>query len=124
MPYIIKKVSYGFKVCKKDNPNVCFSKKPITKKKAIKQRTAINLSNLGITGKGALFSKINPDVSDPKYHKRMIEQGKLEKELSELTANLKSLKFHRDSFSVTDYNKAKKNAEDNIKEVKKALREL
>lgn len=51
MAYIIKKVSYGFKVCKRDEPNICFSKKPLTKKRAIKQRTAINLSELGIKRK-------------------------------------------------------------------------
>lgn len=51
MAYIIKKVSYGFKVCKKDEPSVCFSKKPLTKKRAMKQRTAINLSELGIKRK-------------------------------------------------------------------------
>jgi hypothetical protein len=48
MPYIIRKYKYGFRVCKKDEPSVCFSKKPLTRKRAIKQRTAINLSELGI----------------------------------------------------------------------------
>lgn len=50
MPYIIKKVNQGFKVCKK-NTNICFSNKPLTKKVAKKQRTAIILSELGKTKK-------------------------------------------------------------------------
>ena len=41
MPYQIKPVKGGFKVCKKDNPNKCFSKKPLTKKRAVKQVQAI-----------------------------------------------------------------------------------
>jgi hypothetical protein len=44
MPYIIKEVSSGFKVCKKDEPSVCFSKKPLSKKTATKQRVAIQIS--------------------------------------------------------------------------------
>jgi hypothetical protein len=45
MPYIIKKEGEkGFKVCKRDQPNVCFSKKPIPKKRAIKQLKAIGMS--------------------------------------------------------------------------------
>lgn len=42
MPYNIKKIKYGFKVC--DNENKCFSNKPLTKKQAIKQRIAIAIS--------------------------------------------------------------------------------
>ena len=46
MPYTIKPVNKGFKVCKKTNPKICFSKSPITKTKAIKQMKAIILSTL------------------------------------------------------------------------------
>lgn len=46
MPYMIKKVGYGFKVCEKKRPNECFSKKPLSMKQAKKQRTAIILSEL------------------------------------------------------------------------------
>ena len=49
MPYKIVPYKYGFRVCKKDQPSVCFSKKPLTKKTALKQRTAINLSELGLS---------------------------------------------------------------------------
>lgn len=41
MPYIIKKTDDGFKVCKKDEPTKCFSKKGMPKKKAVKQMQAI-----------------------------------------------------------------------------------
>jgi hypothetical protein len=46
MPYIIKKVKQGFKVCKKDKPSECYSNKPLTKKTAKAQRTAIILSEI------------------------------------------------------------------------------
>ncbi len=45
MPYIIKKVNKGFKVCKTSQPKKCFSNKPITKKQAIKQKIAIILNS-------------------------------------------------------------------------------
>ena len=50
MPYQIRKFSQGFKVCKL-NSSVCFSNKPLTKKKATKQRTAIILSELRKQGR-------------------------------------------------------------------------
>lgn len=43
MPYIINKVKNGFKVCKKANPKICFSNKPLSMKQAMKQRTAIKI---------------------------------------------------------------------------------
>ena len=46
MPYLIKPVSNGFKVCLKRNPKKCFSNKPLSKSKAIKQEKAIILSEL------------------------------------------------------------------------------
>ena len=50
MPYIIKKTKekgkVGYKVCKRDEPERCFSKHPLSEKKAQKQRTAIILSEL------------------------------------------------------------------------------
>lgn len=44
MPYIIKKVKTGFKVCKRDEPKICFSKKELPLKRAKKQRIAIILN--------------------------------------------------------------------------------
>lgn len=41
MPYIIKAVGDGYKVCKKDKPKRCFSKAPLPKERAEKQRKAI-----------------------------------------------------------------------------------
>jgi hypothetical protein len=40
MPYTVKKVKGGFKACKKGGKK-CFSKKPLTKKQAVKQIGAI-----------------------------------------------------------------------------------
>ena len=45
MPYIIKQVApRGYKVCKEVEPDHCFSKKPLPKKTATKQRIAIIIS--------------------------------------------------------------------------------
>ena len=44
MPYIIIKVKGGFKVAKKSNPKETYSKKPLTKKMAEKQKIAIEIS--------------------------------------------------------------------------------
>jgi hypothetical protein len=44
MPYKLKKVLNGYKVCLEDDPSVCFSKKPIPKTRAIKQIKAISIS--------------------------------------------------------------------------------
>lgn len=41
MPYFIKRVAGGFKAC---DDTKCFSKKPLTKKQAQKQRVAVALS--------------------------------------------------------------------------------
>jgi hypothetical protein len=47
MPLIIKEVRHkGYKVC--ENNGKCYSNKPLSMKRAMKQRTAINLSKLGI----------------------------------------------------------------------------
>lgn len=53
MPYQIKKYKYGFRVCKKrdDGEIECYSKKPLTKKRARKQLSAIALSSLRRKGK-------------------------------------------------------------------------
>lgn len=53
MPYIIKpskeEGKKGYKVCKRDDPSRCFSQHPLSKERAIKQRTAIILSELGLS---------------------------------------------------------------------------
>ena len=44
MPYFLKKYKDGYKLCLVENPSTCFSKKPIPKARAIKQRKAIGIS--------------------------------------------------------------------------------
>lgn len=44
MPYITKKVKGGYKVCKRNNPSKCFSKKPLTKTTARKQEIAMRIN--------------------------------------------------------------------------------
>ena len=44
MPYNIRKKGSGYKVCKKGS-NKCFSKKPLSKERANKQRAAIAINS-------------------------------------------------------------------------------
>ena len=57
MPYVIlpktQEGKKGYKVCKADNPDKCFSKKPLTKETAIKQRAAIAISEVQRSKKGS-----------------------------------------------------------------------
>ena len=46
MPYTIKKVKDGYKVCKKGNESECFSKQGLPKERAEKQEKAIIISEL------------------------------------------------------------------------------
>jgi len=52
MPYFVKEVRNGFKVCKKTDPGRCFSNAPLTEDMAKKQMTAINISEHSDTGGG------------------------------------------------------------------------
>lgn len=52
MPYFLKKVNNGFKVC---DENKCFSKNPLKKSNAIKQRIAIILNEKSKIPKKYLF---------------------------------------------------------------------
>lgn len=53
MPYVIKKSTEkgetGYKVCKRDEPSRCFSKHPLSEEKAKRQRTAIIMSEMGMS---------------------------------------------------------------------------
>ena len=51
MPYLIKKVKTGYKVCLAKQPTKCFSKQGIPKSRAIKQRKAIAISENKRKGK-------------------------------------------------------------------------
>ena len=66
MPYTIKKVPGGFKVCKANDKTKCFSKKPLTKETAKKQMKAIIMSELNkygrFTGKGSDYASIKKYV--------------------------------------------------------------
>jgi hypothetical protein len=82
MPYVIKKVKGGFKTCKKSNTSMCYSNRPLTKKMAMKQRTAINLSEMGMTkpmmkGKGrmVLVSSDNTTPNAPISKPQMRGRG-------------------------------------------------
>ena len=51
MPYEIKKVSDGYKVCKKIEDKKCFSKRGLPYKNALGQMRAIIISEMGMSKK-------------------------------------------------------------------------
>lgn len=88
MPYILKPIKGKFKLCLKSNPSICFSKKPITKEKAIKQRQAIAISEHKRAGKKEInIVKIPNNI----YYKMVV------KKIKELNLNPKLLKFSDDN---------------------------
>jgi len=68
MPYIIEEFEDGYRVCKKDNPEKCFSNKPLSEETARKQEQAIILSELrgGIKTHRQNFIKKNK-IEDKPY---------------------------------------------------------
>lgn len=56
MPYELLNYRNGWRVCKTQEPDVCFSKKPLSLERAKKQKTAIEISERG--GKKSLSSII------------------------------------------------------------------
>lgn len=73
MPYKIVKYKYGFRLCKLNEPNKCFSNKPMTKKQVIKQQKAIGISEhlkgYGIPNNKKLYDEIKIKVyeDNPKH---------------------------------------------------------
>lgn len=61
MPYVIlaktQEGKKGYKVCKADNHEKCFSKQPLTKEKATKQRAAIVISEIQRSKSGGSKAK-------------------------------------------------------------------
>lgn len=89
MPYIIKKVKNGFKVCKEDDKSECFSKKPLTATKAKKQKTAIILSELSRkkgSGKPAdpeLYQEVKEEIYQEQPKHSLYRSARIQKEYQE-----------------------------------------
>ena len=84
MPYQIKSVApTGFKVCKKDPPTECFSKRGLPYKRALAQLRAIIISENGIG--------INQSRSSKKVSKKPIK--KTSKKISKKTSKKISKKL-------------------------------
>jgi hypothetical protein len=65
MPYTIRKYKNGYRVCLVADPDRCFSKEPLTKTTAEKQRRAIELSECQETFQGgSKFDKFHDQLSD------------------------------------------------------------
>jgi hypothetical protein len=84
MPYELKKVKKDkFKVCKKDDKKVCFSKKGLSKKTAIKQKYAIEQSERRRFGMGRNTDIDTDDESVDKVKAK--EKSRTSSNISELT---------------------------------------
>lgn len=70
MPYVIKRVGDGYKVCKAAEPARCFSKKPLAKSTAEKQRVAILISERARGTRGGSASTLSDDKG-PFTHARL-----------------------------------------------------
>ena len=55
MPYIIKKINNKYKVCKKNDSDICFSNKGLDFETAKKQRTAIIVAELNGRGENLYY---------------------------------------------------------------------
>jgi len=76
MPYELKKVKKDkFKVCKKDDKKVCFSKKGLSKKTAIKQKYAIEQSERRRFGMGRTTDNIMPQDYN-RYYEMYVKRFK------------------------------------------------
>lgn len=72
MPYKIKPVNNKYKVCKQDEPSVCFSKKGLSKEQASKQRIAIILNEKQQEGGG--FKLLRHRGAKPTKRRRLSPQ--------------------------------------------------
>lgn len=110
MPYIIKEVDNGYKVCKKTNPEKCFSKKPLTKTKAKKQLQAIGISeSLKGSGKNdyviAIPSYDRPEILKDKTLKTLLSQGIKPNNIDIFVANKDEEKRYKEIIDKSQYNK-------------------
>jgi hypothetical protein len=110
MPYTIKEVDKGYKVCKEDNPSKCFSEKPLTKTKAVKQLKAIGISeSLEGSGKNdyvvAIPSYDRPEILKEKTLNTLISQGIKPEKIEIFVANTDEEKRYKSILDKKDYNK-------------------
>lgn len=107
MPYKLKKLKDGYKVCKADDMNNCFSNKPITKKKAIRQMKAIGISESKKTGGN--IKKISNQLKNAILggQKQILENQIIIEKTPELISELKLLREQ-----VKDIDKLKTEIED------------
>lgn len=107
MPYIIKNIDDGFKVCKKNNQKKCFSKLPLTLETAKRQLKAIGMSGRGTANE---FEKqLNLIGLTPKeylnFAKFVAKNRNYEPELLELSNNpKKKLMYDNIHFGKVGYN--------------------
>jgi hypothetical protein len=80
MPYILRKVKEGYKVCLKADPSKCFSKEPIPLERAIKQKQAIGIHEGGAgEGKTGVFGLSDyaksPNFKSDTFQKQLTSLG-------------------------------------------------
>lgn len=110
MPYIIKEVDDGYKVCKKSNPSKCFSKKPLTMNRAKKQLKAIGISEK-MKGSGkkdyiiAIPSYDRANILKEKTLDLLLKRNINPKDIFIFVANNKEKKLYENTLDRETYNK-------------------
>jgi len=110
MPYTIKEVDKGYKVCKEDNPSKCFSEKPLTKTKAVKQLKAIGI-NENLEGSGqndyvvAIPSYDRPEILKEKTLKMVLIRNIKPEKIFIFVANDKEKEIYEKSLDNNTYKK-------------------
>jgi hypothetical protein len=94
MPYELLNYRNGWRVCKTQEPDVCFSKKPLSLERAKKQKTAIEISERG--GKKSLssVSADRPVPNDPELYDRVKK---------EITERVPQHSLYRSALIVKEY---------------------
>lgn len=105
MPYELKKVKKDkFKVCKKDDKNICFSKKGLPKKTAIKQKFAIEQSERRRFGMGNDSDNISTSDYNRyfnKYVKKMKKTSYTPFSLIDFISDFNAI-FNNENLTVND----------------------
>ena len=108
MPYSINRYKTGFRVCKADDPTVCFSKKPLSKRRATKQRIAIILNEGSGRAERALIKHLRDLRRDPEVYLAFAQAGAAESgynpaELEFSPAPRKKLRYRGVDFGAAGY---------------------
>lgn len=114
MPYLLKKVKDGYKVCKKSDPSKCFSEKALTKTKAAKQLQAINISE----HEGGKKPSLSESIKIEEARRKANEEAKTKayQRTGKEARKAKVTRLTREKSTIDDLITKLKNQKDSIKD--------